>query len=67
MAVVRRLRAEGIASIVVEPGWVKTDMGGSGASITAEASATQLIALFDRLGMESTGKFFSRTGAEFPW
>ena len=56
-----------VASIVVEPGWVQTDMGGPGATITAEESATQLIALFDRLGMESTGKFFSRKGAVFPW
>lgn len=61
------LAKDKVASIVVEPGWVKTDMGGGGASITAEESATQLIALFDRLGMESTGKFFSRKGEEFPW
>lgn len=61
------LAADQVASIVVEPGWVKTDMGGPGATITAEESATQLIALFDRLGMESTGKFFSRKGEPFPW
>lgn len=58
---------DGVASIVVEPGWVKTDMGGPGASITAEESATQLVALFDRLGIESTGTFYSRKGELFPW
>lgn len=61
------LAKDRVASIVVEPGWVQTDMGGRGATITAEESATQLIALFDRLGMESTGKFFSRKGEPFPW
>jgi NAD(P)-dependent dehydrogenase (short-subunit alcohol dehydrogenase family) len=61
------LAGDKVASIVVEPGWVKTDMGGSGATITADESASQLIALFDRLGMESTGKFFRRDGDVFPW
>jgi NAD(P)-dependent dehydrogenase (short-subunit alcohol dehydrogenase family) len=61
------LAKDGVASIVVEPGWVKTDMGGGGATITPETSASQLIALFDRLGMESTGKFFRRSGEVFPW
>jgi len=61
------LAKEKVASIVVEPGWVQTDMGGAGATITAQESASQLIALFDRLGMESTGKFFRRSGEVFPW
>lgn len=29
-------------------------------------SATQLIALFGRLGMESSGKYFGRKGEPFP-
>lgn len=61
------LAPEQIASIVVEPGWVQTDMGGPGATITADESAAQLVALFDRLGLPDTGKFFSRRGEIFPW
>jgi NAD(P)-dependent dehydrogenase (short-subunit alcohol dehydrogenase family) len=61
------LARDGVASIVVEPGWVQTDMGGRGATITADESASQLIALFDRLGMDQTGQFFSRKGEPFPW
>lgn len=61
------LAKDEIASIVVEPGWARTDMGGPGATISAEESATQLVALFERLGMESTGKFFRRNGDIFPW
>jgi NAD(P)-dependent dehydrogenase (short-subunit alcohol dehydrogenase family) len=61
------LAKDRVASIVVEPGWVKTDMGGAGATISAEESAAQLGAIIDARGIESTGKFFSRSGKEFPW
>jgi NAD(P)-dependent dehydrogenase (short-subunit alcohol dehydrogenase family) len=61
------LAKDQVASIVLEPGWVKTDMGGAGATITAEQSAAQLAALIDARGMESTGKFLRRTGEEYPW
>jgi NAD(P)-dependent dehydrogenase (short-subunit alcohol dehydrogenase family) len=61
------LAKDRVASIVLEPGWVKTDMGGRGATITAEESAAQLGELIDTRGMDSTGKFLRRTGAEFPW
>ena len=61
------LAKDRVASIVVEPGWVKTDMGGAGATISAEESAAQLGAIIDARGIESTGKFFSRSGREFPW
>jgi NAD(P)-dependent dehydrogenase (short-subunit alcohol dehydrogenase family) len=61
------LAKDRIASIVVEPGWVKTDMGGPGATISPEESASQLGAIIDARGIESTGKFFRRNGTEFPW
>jgi NAD(P)-dependent dehydrogenase (short-subunit alcohol dehydrogenase family) len=61
------LGRHGVASIVLEPGWVKTDMGGAGATISPEESAAQLGELIDTRGMESTGKFLRRTGTEFPW
>lgn len=61
------LRPRGVASIVFEPGWVKTDMGGRGATITADESARQLAAIVDARGLESTGRFFKRSNAEFEW
>lgn len=61
------LAKDRVASIVLEPGWVKTDMGGAGATISADESAAQLGAIIDARGMESTGKFFRRNGTEFPW
>ncbi len=61
------LTKDRVACIVVEPGWVKTDMGGKGASISPDESASQLGEIIDTRGMESTGKFFRRDGTEFPW
>jgi NAD(P)-dependent dehydrogenase (short-subunit alcohol dehydrogenase family) len=61
------LRGRGVASIVIEPGWAKTDMGGPGATITADESARQLAQIIDTRGLESTGKFFQRSNVEFAW
>jgi NAD(P)-dependent dehydrogenase (short-subunit alcohol dehydrogenase family) len=57
----------GITSIVINPGWVKTDMGGPNAHITSEESVTGMLKVLDALTMEDTGKFLSYTGEEIPW
>lgn len=51
------LRGEGIAVGIYHPGWVRTEMGGSGAEIGAEASASGLLARFDALSPATTGVF----------
>lgn len=57
------LREEGITVVSVHPGWVRTDMGGSGADISVEESATGLLRLIDRLTLSDTGGFFDWQGA----
>lgn len=61
------LQPEGIIAIAVHPGWVRTDMGGSGADIAVEESAAGLIRLIDGLSLEQTGGFFDWTGARLPF
>jgi NAD(P)-dependent dehydrogenase (short-subunit alcohol dehydrogenase family) len=61
------LKPEGIAVCVAHPGWVQTDMGGSGADITPEQSAAGLLALVDALDISQTGQFFRWDGTIHPW
>jgi NAD(P)-dependent dehydrogenase (short-subunit alcohol dehydrogenase family) len=61
------LSGRGIPVIVVHPGWVQTDMGGSSASLTPHQSAAGIIALLDKLTLKDTGKFFTWEGRPHPW
>lgn len=61
------LKGDGITCIVMHPGWVKTDMGGAGADITAETSVSGLRQTIARAQPEDTGKFFNYDGSEIPW
>jgi NAD(P)-dependent dehydrogenase (short-subunit alcohol dehydrogenase family) len=61
------LRPRGIKVALLHPGWVKTDMGGPNALITAEESVSSIIALISRFGWQDNGKFLAFDGAEIPW
>jgi NAD(P)-dependent dehydrogenase (short-subunit alcohol dehydrogenase family) len=61
------LSAKGIAIIACHPGWVRTDMGGSGAEIDAKDSAKGLIDLAEGLTLEGTGCFMDWTGQRQDW
>ena len=60
-------RSRGVACVLFSPGWVKTDMGGAGAEITAEQSVSDMRRLIERLTIDQTGKFLRRNGSELPW
>lgn len=57
----------GIIVVTTHPGWVQTDMGGAGASITPTESATGLINLIDGLTASDNGKFYRWDGSEHDW
>jgi NAD(P)-dependent dehydrogenase (short-subunit alcohol dehydrogenase family) len=61
------VKADNIAVVVVHPGWVRTDMGGSAADLSPEESAAGLIALADGLTIRDTGQFFRWNGTVHPW
>jgi NAD(P)-dependent dehydrogenase (short-subunit alcohol dehydrogenase family) len=56
-----------VACVLINPGWVKTDMGGPGASLTPEESVTALKRLIETLGSAESGKFFDYDGREHAW
>lgn len=61
------LRPRGIAVVVVNPGWVRTDMGGGGAPLAVEDSVANMRRLFARLDLSRTGTFLNHDGRAYPW
>ncbi len=49
------------------PGWVKTDMGGSGADITPTESVSGMRRVIASLKPSDTGRFMNYDGTEIPW
>jgi NAD(P)-dependent dehydrogenase (short-subunit alcohol dehydrogenase family) len=67
MSLARDLEDEGIAVILLHPGYVRTDMtGGSGQTEPADAAAG-LIARLDELDLASSGSFRHANGEHLPW
>ena len=62
-----QLRAQGIVVAVINPGWVRTDMGGPGARISAEESVRAMREVIAGLTVEDTGSFRNWNGREYPW
>ncbi len=61
------LREENIIVNAVNPGWVKTDMGGNSAPLEIIDSIQQLRALFENLSLEQSGLFLDYDGNIIPW
>jgi len=61
------LAPRGIVCAVINPGWVRTDMGGPNATREPPESIGTLRRLIASLGPEQSGKFLNHTGREFPW
>jgi NAD(P)-dependent dehydrogenase (short-subunit alcohol dehydrogenase family) len=62
-----QLRSSGIISVVINPGWVQTDMGGRGASITPKESVNGILHVIDGLTPEQNGSFLNYRGQTEPW
>lgn len=61
------LAGDGIAAVVLHPGWVQTDMGGKGAHLTPEQSITGMVKVIAGLTPGDTGRFINYDGAPIPW
>jgi len=61
------VRDQGITAVMIDPGWVKTDMGGAGADLAPEESGRGLLAVIDGLTPEDVGRFLRYDGADVPW
>jgi NAD(P)-dependent dehydrogenase (short-subunit alcohol dehydrogenase family) len=61
------LRSKNILAMVIHPGWVKTDMGGSNAPLSIEDSVRGMIKVIANLSDGDSGKFLRYNGEELPW
>jgi NAD(P)-dependent dehydrogenase (short-subunit alcohol dehydrogenase family) len=61
------LAERGIVVVSISPGWVKTDMGGSGAPLKPEASIAAMLRVIDHLQRSDNGRFLSQNGETIPW
>jgi NAD(P)-dependent dehydrogenase (short-subunit alcohol dehydrogenase family) len=61
------LKSRGISCVVLNPGWVKTDMGGPNAKLTPEQSVTAMRRVIAELGPNESGRFYNYDGREYPW
>jgi NAD(P)-dependent dehydrogenase (short-subunit alcohol dehydrogenase family) len=61
------LARHGVASGVIHPGWVQTDMGGANAQITPAESAAGIAAVIDRLSLDNSGGFWKWNGDRHDW
>ena len=57
-----KFKTKNITVVSFHPGWVRTDMGGPDATLSAKQSASTLIKNFENLTFEKTGKFYNYDG-----
>lgn len=62
------LKRDGIICLNVNPGWVKTDMGGQKAEFTPEESVKLIIQnVLEKARLENSGSFVNYDGTPHPW
>ncbi len=61
------LEPEGITSVVINPGWVQTDMGGKGAPTPVADSVRGILREVDRATLADSGEFLNWKGDRYAW
>jgi len=61
------LAPRGITCVLVNPGWVRTDMGGPKAPLSPQESVTGMRGLIETFGPNQSSKFYNYDGREYPW
>ena len=62
-----QLREQGVKVVCMDPGWVKTRMGGVGAILEPEESIGGMLKVIRSLNEADTGKFYQYDGNIVPW
>ena len=59
--------ASNAATNWIDPGWVRTRMGGAGGKISVEKCVEGQQRILDTLTPDQSGRFFNYDGRELPW
>tara|TARA_A100001037_G_scaffold304877_1_gene343150 strand:+ start:834 stop:1499 length:666 start_codon:yes stop_codon:yes gene_type:complete len=66
-SVAPELRSKGITSLLIHPGWVRTDMGGPNAAIDAQTSVRGMRETIEGLTLAMAGTYVNYDGNPIPW
>lgn len=61
------LEPEGIGVVMLHPGWVATDMGGSRADLSIDEAGAAIVDTIESLTLADTGRFVRWDGHDHPW
>jgi NAD(P)-dependent dehydrogenase (short-subunit alcohol dehydrogenase family) len=67
MSMCRDFAAQRLCCVVINPGWVQTDMGGGGAPTPVTESVQCMLAKIDALGPKDSGRFLDYKRADLPY
>ncbi|GAB3338097.1 SDR family oxidoreductase [Marilutibacter aestuarii] len=63
----RALADRGIVVLALNPGWVRTEMGGAHAELSPDEAVAGLLEVIDGAGMADSGRFLDWRGEDVPW
>ena len=61
------LKSNNIISVLLHPGWVRTDMGGPSGLISVEQSVSGMLSVIRAVTSADSGKFIAYDGKIIPW
>ena len=61
------LAPQGVTCVALHPGWVRTDMGGSGASVSPEESVSRVLKILLDSNLPKKAQFLDYLGESVPW
>ena len=60
-------KADGISVLMLHPGWVRTDMGGSNAKLDIDTSVSKMLDVINSLDLGKTGTCLNYAGKKLEW
>jgi len=61
------LKSKGIVTVLMHPGWVRTDMGGPNGLLSTDESSSGILNVLENIGEDDNGKFFQYDGQQVAW